>query len=101
MSDNAVQKGHSAGIARFVRGWVVAMLAVILAAGGHQAAHSIVHGIAEPIPLELLAFSAALTAPIAVVLIGNRTSRWATAGTTIFGQLVFHGLYSQIGRAHV
>src|SRR5690625_3614374 len=80
MSDNAVQKGHSAGIARFVRGWVVAMLAVILAAGGHQAAHSIMHGGAEPIPLELLVFSAALTAPIAVVLIGNRTSQWSKIG---------------------
>lgn len=94
MSDNAVQKGHSAGIARFVRGWVVAVLAVILAAGGHQAAHSIMHGGAEPIPLELLAFSAALTAPVAVVLIGNKTSQWSTACTTIFGQLAFHGLYS-------
>jgi len=94
MSDNAVQKGHSAGIARFVRGWVVAMLAVILAAGGHQAAHSIMHGGAEPIPLELLVFSAALTAPIAVVLIGNRTSQWSTACTTVFGQLAFHALYS-------
>lgn len=94
MSDSAVLHRRSSGTTRLLRGWIVALLAVLLAAGGHQAAHSLIHGIAEPIPLQLLGFSAAVTAPVAVALAGKRMSTWATSVTTVFGQLVFHALYS-------
>lgn len=94
MSDHAVSNRRSAGLARLLRGWIVAILAVVVAAGGHQAAHSVMHGVPETIPLQLLAFSAALTAPIAVALAGKRISFWSTASTTMTAQLVFHGLYS-------
>lgn len=94
MSDDAVLHRRSSGIARFVRGWIIAVLAVVLAAGGHQIAHSVMHGATETIPLQLLVFAAALTAPIAVALSGQRISAWSTAATTIFGQIVFHVLYS-------
>lgn len=95
MSDNAVSsRSRGAGAARLWRGWVVALLAVLLAAGGHQAAHSLIHGVAEAIPWELLGFSTALTAPVAVVLAGKRISIWSTGLTTLFGQLIFHTLYS-------
>lgn len=95
MSDNAVSpRSRDSGVARLWRGWVVAVLAVLLAAGGHQAAHSFMHGNAESIPWELLGFSAALTAPIAVALAGKRISVVSTGVTTIFGQLAFHTLYS-------
>lgn len=93
-SDNAVLSSHISGVARLLRGWVVAVLAVMLAAGGHQAAHSILHGTADSIPLELLGFSAAMTAPIAVGLAGKRLSTWSTATTTVVAQFVFHALYS-------
>lgn len=94
MSDDAVLHRRSSGLARFLRGWIIAVLAVLLAAGGHQIAHSMMHGATETIPLPLLAFAAALTAPIAVALSGQRISTWSTAATTIFGQIVFHVLYS-------
>ena len=94
MSDDAVLHRRSSGIARFFRGWIIAVLAVVLAAGGHQIAHSMMHGATETIPLQLLAFAAALTAPIAVALAGQRISTWSTAATTIFGQIAFHTLYS-------
>lgn len=94
MSDSAVLHRRSSGIARLLRGWIVALLAVVLAAGGHQAAHSMMHGATEPIPVQLLCFSAAMTAPLAVALAGKRMSTWATAITTVFGQIVFHVLYS-------
>lgn len=94
MSDSAVRHRRSSGTTRLLRGWIVALLAVLLAAGGHQAAHSLMHGVAEPIPLQLLGFSAAVTAPVAVALAGKRISTWATSLTTVFGQLVFHSLYS-------
>ena len=94
MSDHAVLRRRSSGMARLLRGWIIAVIAVALAAGGHQTAHSFMHGATETIPLQLLIFSAALTAPIAVSLSGQRTSTWSTATTTIFGQVVFHVLYS-------
>lgn len=94
MSDIAVDNSRVSGAARLFRGWTVAALAVLLAAGGHQAAHSIMHGSTEAIPVELLAFSAAVTAPIAVGLAGKRLSNWSTALTAVFGQLAFHILYS-------
>lgn len=94
MSDNAVVSSRVSGVARLLRGWIVAVLTVLLAAGGHQAAHSIMHGATELIPWELLGFSAALTAPIAVALTGKRLSKWSTAITTVFGQIAFHVLYS-------
>lgn len=94
MSDNAVLSSRSSGVAGLLRGWTVAVLAVLLAAGGHQVAHSIMHGGTESIPLELLVFSAALIAPVAVVLTGKRRSNWSTAVTTICGQVAFHVLYS-------
>lgn len=93
-SDNAVLSSRVSGIARLARGWAVAVFAVMLAAGGHQAAHSVMHGAADTIPLELLGFSIAVTAPIAVGLAGKRLSKWSTAITTAIGQLVFHALYS-------
>lgn len=93
-SDNAVLSSRVSGVARLLRGWAVAVFAVILAAGGHQAAHSMMHGAADTIPLELLGFSVALTAPIAVGLAGKRLSKWSTATTTVVAQLVFHALYS-------
>ena len=94
MSDNTVFNSRVSGAARLLRGWIVAVLAVLLAVGGHQAAHSVMHGSTEVIPLELLAFSTALTAPVAVGLAGKRLSTWSTASTAIFGQLAFHILYS-------
>lgn len=94
MSEDAVLHRRSSGLARFLRGWIIAVLAVILAAGGHQIAHSIMHGATETIPLQLLVFAAALTAPIAVAFSSQRISTWSTAATTIFGQIVFHVLYS-------
>ena len=94
MSDHAVLCRRSSGIVRLLRGWTIAVIAVLLAAGGHQTAHSVMHGATEAIPLQLLAFSAALTAPTAVVLAGRRISAWSTAATTILGQIIFHGLYS-------
>ncbi|NLZ97969.1 MAG: hypothetical protein GX920_03995, partial [Micrococcus sp.] len=78
-SDNAVFSSRVSGVARLLRGWAVAVFAVMLAAGGHQAAHSMMHGAADGIPLELLGFSMAITAPIAVGLAGKRLSRWSTA----------------------
>lgn len=93
MSDIAVAHSRGAGITRLVRGWVIAAIAVILAAGGHQAAHSIVHGGADPVPVHLLGFSIAVTAPAAVALAGRGPSK-RTAATTIFGQIAFHLLYS-------
>lgn len=90
----ALTRSRRSGAARLWRGWIVALLAVLLAAGGHQAAHSITHGITEPIPWELLAFSTALTAPVAVALAGRGISAWSTGLTTVFGQLAFHLLYS-------
>ena len=90
----AVSRSRRSGAARLWRGWTVAVLAVLLAAGGHQSAHSVTHGMTEAIPWELLGFSIALTAPVAVGLAGRGISMWATGLTTIFGQLVFHGLYS-------
>lgn len=95
MTDHAaLSRTRRSGAARLWRGWTVALLAVLLAAGGHQAAHSITHGMTEAIPWELLGFSMALTAPVAVGLAGRGISMWATGLTTIFGQLAFHGLYS-------
>ncbi|WP_022869496.1 hypothetical protein [Yaniella halotolerans] len=93
-SDNAVFSSRVSGVARLLRGWTVAVFAVLLAAGGHQAAHSIMHGAADTIPFELLGFSAAITAPIAVGLAGRRISKWSTATTTVVAQIVFHALYS-------
>ena len=90
----AVSCSRRSGAARLWRGWIVAFLAVLLAAGGHQLAHSITHGMIEVIPWELLGFSIALTAPVAVGLAGRGISIWATGLTTISGQLVFHALYS-------
>ena len=94
MSEDAVLHRRSSGSARLLRGWIVAVLAVVLAAGGHQSAHSIMHGATEIIPLQLLVFATAITAPAAVLLSKNRATSWSTAATTIFGQAVFHGLYS-------
>ena len=95
MTDHTVSS-HSrrSGAARLWRGWVIALLAVALAAGGHQAAHSITHGATEALSWQLLGFSAALTAPVAVALAGGRIATWSTAVTTIVGQLAFHLLYS-------
>lgn len=94
MPDNAVGHSRVSGVARLLRGWFIAVVAVLLAVGGHQAAHTITHGSAEAIPAELLVFSAALTAPIAVLLAGRRVAQWSTAVTTVVGQIVFHLLYS-------
>lgn|SRR5690625_3900344 len=95
MSDNAVSwRSLGSGAARLWRGWAVAVLAVVLAAGGHQAAHTLMYGATEPIPWEVLGFSTALTAPVAVLLAGKRLPTWSTAVTTVFGQLAFHALYS-------
>lgn len=94
MSVYVAQQHRGTGIARFIRGWIVAFIAVLLAAGGHQVAHSVMHGATETLPIELLGFSIALTAPVAVALAGQRLSTWSTAATTIFGQLAFHLLYS-------
>src|SRR5690625_6547845 len=95
MTDQAaVSRSRRSGAARLWRGWIVAVLAVLLAAGGHQSAHSVTHGMTEAIPWELLGFSIALTGPVAVGLAGRGISMWATGLTTIFGQLVFQGLYS-------
>lgn len=93
-SDNAVFSSRVSGVTRLLRGWAVAVFAVMFAAGGHQAAHSMMHGAADGIPLELLAFSVAITAPIAVGLAGKRLSKWSTATTTVIAQIVFHALYS-------
>src|SRR5699024_829355 len=89
MSATAVSHSRGSGISRLLRGWVVATIAVVLAAGGHQAAHRLVHGSAETIPLQLLAFSIAVTAPVAVAFAGRGPSK-RTAATTIFGQIAFH-----------
>ncbi|GAA2039884.1 hypothetical protein GCM10009720_20540 [Yaniella flava] len=94
MSDIAVPNSRVSGVARLARGWVVAVLAVLFAAGGHQAAHSMMHGSVDAIPVELLVFSVAITAPIAVALAGKRISTWSTMSATVIGQFVFHGLYS-------
>ena len=94
MSDRAVSLRRSSGVARLARGWSITVLAVLLAAGGHQIAHSTMHGATEIIPLELLVFSAALTAPVAMLLVGHHASTLATAVTTVVGQGIFHGLYS-------
>jgi len=93
MSDTAVTHSRSTGITRLVRGWIAAIIAVILAAEGHQAVHSLVHGAADPIPVQLLGLSLAVTAPVAVALAGRGPSK-RTAATTIFGQIAFHLLYS-------
>ena len=93
MSATAVSHSRGSGISRLLRGWVVATIAVVLAAGGHQAVHRLVHGSAETIPLQLLAFSIAVTAPVAVAFAGRGPSK-RTAATTIFGQIAFHLLYS-------
>lgn len=95
MSDHAVSS-HSrrSGTARLWRGWTVALLTVLLAAGGHQAAHSLTHGTTETIPWQIMGFALALTAPIAVALAGRGVSTWATAVVTILGQFAFHLLYS-------
>ena len=95
MTDQAAfSRSRHTGAAQLWRGWIVALLAVVLAAGGHQAAHSVTHGMTDDLPWELLGFSVALTAPVAVALAGRSISMWATALTTIFGQLAFHLLYS-------
>lgn len=94
MSQHAVSSRRSCGVGRLFRGWIVALLAVVLAAGGHQLAHSAMHGATEALPLPLLIFAAALTAPIAVALTGPRVAAWSTALTTLCGQLAFHALYS-------
>lgn len=94
MSDEAVLHTRGSGAARLWRGWIIAVVAVLLAAGGHQAAHSLMHGSVESIPWELFGFSIALTAPVAVILSGRRHSLWSTAATTLFGQAAFHLLYS-------
>jgi len=95
MTDHAVlSRSRRSGVARLWRGWIVAVLAVLLAAGGHQVAHFLVHGRPDAIAVELLGFAAALTAPIAVALAGRRIAVWSTALTTVFGQIVFHFLYS-------
>lgn len=94
MSENAVANSRVSGSARLLRGWTVAVIAVVIAAGGHQVAHSFMRGMAETIPLQLLVFSAALTAPVAVALAGRRLSSWSTAITTIVAQIAFHLLYS-------
>ncbi|HIY85232.1 MAG TPA: hypothetical protein H9822_02135 [Candidatus Yaniella excrementavium] len=93
-SDNAVCSSRVSGVARLLRGWVVAIVAVLLAAGGHQIAHSMMHGTADMLPFELLGFAAAITAPIAVGLVGKRHSTRSTAITTVVAQLVFHALYA-------
>src|SRR5690625_3910105 len=95
MTDHAVlSRSRRSGVPRLWRGWIVAVLAVLLAAGGHQIAHSLVHGRPDAIAVELLGFAAALTAPIAVALAGRRIAVWSTGLTTVFGQLAFHFLYS-------
>jgi hypothetical protein len=95
MTDHAVlSRSRRSGVARLWRGWIVAVLAVLLAAGGHQIAHSIMHGTPDAIAVELLGFAAAVTAPIAVALAGRRIAVWSTGLTTVFGQVVFHFLYS-------
>lgn len=95
MTDHAVSsRARRSGVARLWRGWVVALLAVLFAAGSHQAAHSVTHGSIENIPWQLLVFSAALTAPIAVALAGRRVATWGTTATIVFGQVAFHLLYS-------
>lgn len=96
MTDHVVpsRSPRRSGAARLWRGWTVAVLAVLLAAGGHQAAHSISHGVTDVIPWELLGFAIALTAPIAVALAGLRIAVWSTGLTTVIGQLAFHTLYS-------
>src|SRR5699024_12587416 len=92
MSDTAVTHSRSTGITRLVRGWIAAIIAVILAAESHQAVHSLVHGAADPIPVQLLGLSLAVTAPVAVALAGRCPSK-RTAATAIFGQIDFHLLY--------
>ena len=95
MTDQAaMSRSRRSGVARLWRGWIVALLAVLLAAGGHQAAHVMIHGMSEAIPWELLGFSTALTAPVAVALAGRGVSVWTTGLATIFGQFAFHLLYS-------
>jgi len=93
-SDNAVPSSRVSGFARLLRGWTVTVIAVMLAAGGHQAAHSIMHGATDTIPVELLGFSMAITAPIAVGLAGKRLATWSTVVVTVVGQVIFHALYS-------
>src|SRR5699024_10316330 len=95
MSDTAVTHSRSTGITRLVRGWIAAIIAVILAAEGDQAAHSLVHGAADPIPVPRLDLSLPVTAPVAVALAGRGLSK-PPAATTIFGQIAFHLLYSMV-----
>ena len=90
----ALSRSRRSGAARLWRGWIVALLSVLLAAGGHQIAHSLTHGMTDALPWALLGFATALTAPVAVALAGRGISAWATGLTTIFGQLAFHVLYS-------
>src|SRR5699024_5287632 len=94
MSDSAVLHRRSSGTTRLLRGWIVALLAVLLAAGGHQAGRCLIHGSAEPTPLQLPGFSAPVTAPVPVALAAKRMSTWASSAHTGFRQLVFHALYS-------
>src|SRR5690625_6788251 len=100
MSDTAVTHSRSTGITRLVRGWIAAIIAVILAAEGHQAVHSLVHGAADPIPVQLLGLSLAVTAPVAVALAGRGPSK-RTAATTIFGQIALDRKSTRLNSSHV
>lgn len=67
-------RSRDSGAARLWLGWTVALLAILLAAGGRQAAHSVPHGVIETIPWELFGLAIALTALIAVALVDKHGS---------------------------
>lgn len=76
---------------RLARGWAASLIATSLGAGSHAA----VDGTWPPLILMLL--SAALAAPVCMLLAGRLLSRVSVAAAVFTSQGLFHGLFAQAG----
>lgn len=76
---------------RLARGWAASLIATTLGAGSHAA----VDGTWPP--FILIALSAALAAPVCMLLAGRLLSRFSVAAAVVISQGLFHGLFSQAG----
>lgn len=76
---------------RLARGWAASLIATGLGAASHAA----VDGTWPPLILILL--SAALAAPVCMLLAGRLLSRMSVAAAVLASQGLFHGLFAQSG----
>ena len=76
---------------RLARGWAASLIATSLGAGSHAA----IDGTWPPVILVLL--SAALAAPVCMLLAGRLLSRVSVAAAVLTSQGLFHGLFAQAG----